>query len=359
MAGRYGDDDNRDRWRDEDREGSNWRSGGQGTSERDDERGFFERAGEEIRSWFSDDDERGNQRGHSSWDREREMNRGSSRGSEQYRSGGGWSGGSSWDRDQDRGQGGSFSDRDRERSYGRIGRGGTDYENRSGFGGMAQGGYGRSGGSGREEGQSGYGPSRGGGEWRSMSGRDRSSFGGSGEDRNRGQSGNRGHAQSWGEANRGQSNWDRDRDQGSLGYSSGMSGTLGGFGNQTSFGSGQDDHYRSWRDRQLAELDRDYDDYCREREQQFHSDFNTWRRSRSSRSPSATTNASGADLSAASNAGVGTTTGSVTGSAGAGSASGSATGTGGSIQADTTGSTETAGEGTGSGAGRSGSRTRS
>ena len=57
MAGRYGDDNNRDRWRDEDRERSNWRSGGQGTSEREDERGFFERAGEEIRSWFSDDDE--------------------------------------------------------------------------------------------------------------------------------------------------------------------------------------------------------------------------------------------------------------------------------------------------------------
>ena len=54
---RYGDDTNRDRWRDEDRERSSWRSSGQGTSERDDERGFFERAGEEVRSWFSDDDQ--------------------------------------------------------------------------------------------------------------------------------------------------------------------------------------------------------------------------------------------------------------------------------------------------------------
>ena len=125
-----------------------------------------------------------------------------------------------------------------------------------------------------------------------------------------------------------------------------MSGTLGGFGNQTSFGSGQDDHYRSWRDRQLAELDRDFEDYCREREQKFRSDFDSWRRSRTSQSPSATTNASSGDLGAASNAGVGTTTGSVTGTAGAGSASGSATGTGGTIQADTTGSTETAGAGT-------------
>src|SRR5919107_156982 len=36
------------------------------------------------------------------------------------------------------------------------------------------------------------------------------------------------------------------------------------------FGSHQDDHYRSWRDKQIQALDRDYADYCREREQQFH-----------------------------------------------------------------------------------------
>ena len=41
-----------------------------------------------------------------------------------------------------------------------------------------------------------------------------------------------------------------------------------------------DDHYRSWRDRHMSELDRDYQDYCREREQQFHQDFDSWRRNR-------------------------------------------------------------------------------
>ena len=331
------DDNNRDRWRDENREPSNWRSEGEGTSERDDEPGFFERAGEEIRSWFSDDDDRGGQRGQS-WDRDREMNRGGSSGGEQYRSSG-----SSWDRDHNQ----------------RPGRSSSDYGARSSFGGMSQGGYGRSGGSDRGQGGGGYGPSRGGGEWGSMSNRDRSSF----DDRYRSQSGNREHAQSWGEANRGQSgqsNRDRNQDDGSYGYRSNMSGSLGGFGNQTSFGSGQDDHYRSWRDRQLAELDRDYDDYCREREQKFHSDFNTWRSSRSSQSPSGTNSATGgADMGVASNAGVGTTSASMTGTAGPGSAPVAATGTGGSIQADTVGSTETVGEGTGSGAGRSGSRTRS
>jgi len=46
------------------------------------------------------------------------------------------------------------------------------------------------------------------------------------------------------------------------------------------FSSHQDDHYRSWRDRQMQALDRDYEDYCREREQQFHSDFDAWRSQR-------------------------------------------------------------------------------
>ena len=31
---------------------------------------------------------------------------------------------------------------------------------------------------------------------------------------------------------------------------------------------------------QMQALDRDYADYCREREQQFHSDFDTWRSQR-------------------------------------------------------------------------------
>ena len=46
------------------------------------------------------------------------------------------------------------------------------------------------------------------------------------------------------------------------------------------FSSHQDDHYRSWRDSQVKALDRDYEDYCREREQQFHQDFDSWRQNR-------------------------------------------------------------------------------
>jgi hypothetical protein len=52
-----------------------------------------------------------------------------------------------------------------------------------------------------------------------------------------------------------------------------------------SFSSHPDDHYRSWRDKQMQALDRDYEDYCREREQQFHSDFDAWRSQRRGQEP--------------------------------------------------------------------------
>ena len=45
-----------------------------------------------------------------------------------------------------------------------------------------------------------------------------------------------------------------------------------------SFSAHPDDHFRSWRDRHMSEIDHDYQDYCREREQQFHREFDDWRR---------------------------------------------------------------------------------
>lgn len=68
-----------------------------------------------------------------------------------------------------------------------------------------------------------------------------------------------GHAQSWSEGH-------------------GRSG-----GGSSGVGSGRhplDDHYRSWRDRQIAELDREYEEYCRHRQQQFETDFHSWRQTR-------------------------------------------------------------------------------
>jgi hypothetical protein len=46
------------------------------------------------------------------------------------------------------------------------------------------------------------------------------------------------------------------------------------------FRSHQHDHYLSWRDKQMEALDRDYAEYCQEREQRFHQDFDSWRRNR-------------------------------------------------------------------------------
>ena len=46
------------------------------------------------------------------------------------------------------------------------------------------------------------------------------------------------------------------------------------------YSASPDDHYRSWRERHMSELDRDYEDYCREREQQFHREFDDWRSER-------------------------------------------------------------------------------
>lgn len=53
------------------------------------------------------------------------------------------------------------------------------------------------------------------------------------------------------------------------------------FGREGHEGSyAQHDAYHRYREQHLAELDRDYDDWCRENEQQFHREFNDWRGSR-------------------------------------------------------------------------------
>ena len=94
---------------------------------------------------------------------------------------------------------------------------------------------------------------------------------------------------------------ERDRGREHSAFSSGMDEARGLFrdddrhsgrdqwhGDQRSggrFSASTDDHYRSWRDRQMQALDRDYEDYCREREQQFHQDFDTWRSQRRGNNP--------------------------------------------------------------------------
>jgi hypothetical protein len=83
--------------------------------------------------------------------------------------------------------------------------------------------------------------------------------------------------------------WENNRDwpQRNRGSSSGY-GRQSGFsgsnewreGGRSGSSSHPDDHYRSWRDKQMQALDRDYEDYCREREQAFHQEFDAWRMQR-------------------------------------------------------------------------------
>jgi hypothetical protein len=74
---------------------------------------------------------------------------------------------------------------------------------------------------------------------------------------------------------------DRSRERSLNEDRSGRSGGAGDWERSPrNFSSHQDDHYRSWRDRQMKALDQDYENYCREREQQFHSDFDSWRSQR-------------------------------------------------------------------------------
>lgn len=189
-GGRSRDDDNRS-WfsgSDNDRGRDNWRG-------RDDDRGFLERAGEQVRSWFSDDD-----------DDRRE------RGGDRYRR-------DDWqDRSRGRGFGGGMMSGNRG-SYDR------DDRHPQTFGGEpTSGGYDH-----RRD------------EWRGRSG----------------------------------------------GYEAGGSryGATSGYGagssrNQHSGRGGShphDEHYSEWRNQQLSELDRDYDDYRRENREKFHSEFTNWR----------------------------------------------------------------------------------
>jgi hypothetical protein len=80
---------------------------------------------------------------------------------------------------------------------------------------------------------------------------------------------------------RGEPNFgDRERDRGFM-LAGGPSGRGGDWERSPrNFRRELDSHYLSWRDKQIEALDRDYEEYCREREQQFHQDFESWRRQR-------------------------------------------------------------------------------
>jgi len=79
----------------------------------------------------------------------------------------------------------------------------------------------------------------------------------------------------YGQGSSGQGGGQQGRYGQSYGQSHGESG--GSFG-----GSHHDESYRRWREQQIAQLDREYDEYCRHRQQQFEQDFSSFRQNRQS-----------------------------------------------------------------------------
>jgi hypothetical protein len=244
-------------------------------SGRRDERGFFERAGDEIASWFGDDDAERRRRedermnpdqGRDSWTRGRNYDRGYGRDFDRDRSAPRHNSGDlgrSRERDEDR------TDRwSRQRSsedWDRQGYSGydRDYSSRGGIGGSTSPdymsptgpsfGYGGRYGAGTDSGygSGGYGSEYGGSEYN--------------RDREESRDLDRDYRPMTGDYARSQSPWGRDD-----------------YRNTTYAGSGRegDRHYHAWRQRQLDELDSDYDRYNRERQERFENDFGSWRQNR-------------------------------------------------------------------------------
>jgi len=242
-----------------------------------DERGFWDRASDEVASWFGDEYAERRRR-HDSRMTDNERNwRGNDRDWEQDRE-------SARNQDRDYGQ-------DRDRTFYGGGRSDRDFNYDRGV-------FNRGGSSDRD-----YSP----GARRDLVGarddnrdwnRNRSAGPDRDSDRNRGV--DRGYRPMTGDYGRG-TNYESDQFFAASGYGAGVRG-LGDYSrdwsrSETQHGADQvrrtsfararpgdegdfDPHYRSWRDRHISDLDRDYDDYRRENQSRFENDFTTWREKR-------------------------------------------------------------------------------
>jgi hypothetical protein len=212
----------RSRWRDDRGEGRGWRS------DRETEgRGFFERAGDEIASWFGDDDaerRRRDERGHGWSNPDRDPERSGFFGDDRD------SGDRSW---RERSWS-SRGDERRDEDFRSRGRPAHSYR-------PVTGDYGRSGEYPDSE------------QFFAASGVPRGGIGGHRDDR-----------------------FERERPRRAMGREQ--------YGRDefSSRGSSRegDPHYHSWRSRHMSELDRDYEDYRRENQSRFEDDFANWRQRR-------------------------------------------------------------------------------
>jgi hypothetical protein len=286
MAYQRGDDRYRgggsDRWRDRDQRPSERSAWGEqdlgrgygrnnqdwGREDRDrggDDRGFFERAGEQVRSWFSDDD-----------DDQRERGGYGGRDRDNYGRGGSDTYGNNW------------SDRNRGRSSGGADEGGYARGFQSSGGGSDR--FGEDIGGGRSNeifGGPGYGGTSGFGGGSDHGRRfDRIDAGSTGTHGAHPMSSSVGGAYGagYGISPQGGSGASSARYAGSEGRGGTGQRQFSGAG-MGSFGGGRgsdlhDRHYSEWRNRQIDELDRDYDEYRREHQSKFEAEFGGWRQKR-------------------------------------------------------------------------------
>jgi hypothetical protein len=268
------DRDERSRWSD-DRNDRNWRGEdrGQNMQGRRDERGFWDRASDEVSSWFGDEDAERRRRQDQMRD---ERERGFGRSASDVR-----------DRDYDRGYGRDY-DRDRERGMsGHDGDRDRDQGRRSWY--ETRGLNERGGFSERD-----YNPSWrrdiwGARDWDDRD-RDRERNRSFGQDRDRdrtrdryrpmaGDYGREGPEsdQFFAASGYGRGERDYDRSQSPYGRDQYRRTSFAGSRERNPDERDFDPHYRSWRDRHMGELDRDYDDFQREHQSKFENDFTSWR----------------------------------------------------------------------------------
>ena len=234
------DREERSRWS-EDRNHNNDRNP---RGENRDERGFWDRASDEVASWFGDDDAERRRR----HDSRRDERIGSH------------------DRDYDRGYGRNF-DRDHERDRSAFGGGRSDRDFNE-----DRGVFNRGGSSERD-----FNP-----RWqRELSSSDRQQR--SGYRPMTGDYGRGDHeseqffaASGYGRGERGMGGYERSQTP----YGRDETRRTSFAGSRSSGERDNDPHYSSWRDRHMSELDRDYDDYRREHQSKFESDFGSWREKR-------------------------------------------------------------------------------
>ena len=232
------------------------------SSGRGDDRGFFERAGDEIASWFGDDRD---SRGH---DHDRMSRDDQQRRSDQQR---GYDPNRGQGRDYDRGYG-RDADRDRE-TYAREHR--DESRHRDDARPTAW-----------PSSERDYNPSRR-GELRSdRDDRQRSAGGYRPMTGDYGRSERMSASSSYGSGGYGGSDWDRSRDRNDRdnrsewGRDEYRSTSRAGSRDKSDRSRDYDPHYRSWREQHMSELDRDYDDYRRENRSKFENDFSSWREQR-------------------------------------------------------------------------------